>query len=226
VCPRRASSYQTTDSNCRPLAIDTRVSDEEWRFVMTQMRGCVRCAATLLDLPEHGGETTRVARLVEAARGVSTDAQVAVLQGVNPELLLRAEHALDAALATRVFTYAWFKRWLEKLPAVGRDTTVQTLRDTYSSGPLDWRWNVAPVVHKDLAARAYRLLQARLIAMRCDDLDKELALLESHGVDTRALEAALCQCVASPKQSGMRDLTELYQRLVAWGASCVSKVGT
>lgn len=61
--------------------------------------------------------------------------------------------------------------------------------------------------------------------MRCDDLDKELALLEGHGVDTRALEDTLCRCVATPTPNGMRDLTELYQRLVAWGASCVSKVG-
>jgi hypothetical protein len=210
----------------RAFAIDQRVTDDEWRFAMAQMRGCVRCAATLLDLPEHGGEATRVARLTEAARTVSTDAHVEVLQGVNPQLLLRAEPALDAALSARIFTFAWFRRWLEKLPTAGRDTTVQTVRNTFAGDTIAWRWTVAPAEHKALAARAFRLFEAKTSSMRCEDLDKELGLLESHGVDTRALEDTLCRCVSAQKTNGMRDLTKLYQRLVAWSASCTSKVGT
>ncbi|MFM2418772.1 MAG: hypothetical protein RL385_3495, partial [Pseudomonadota bacterium] len=77
-----------------------------------------------------------------------------------------------------------------------------------------------------LAERAYRLLQVQAPGMRCDALEKELALLESHGVDTHSLEGALCSCVSRPSASGMRDITALYQRLVTWGAACVGKVGT
>jgi hypothetical protein len=72
---------------------------------------------------------------------------------------------------------------------------VQTLRDTYSSGPHDWRWTVAPALHKELAARAFRLLQPQVPGMRCDTLDTEPALLESHGVDTPLFEDALRRCV-------------------------------
>jgi hypothetical protein len=221
-----ASAEGVAGTLMRAFAIDGRAAEDEWRFVMGQMRGCVRCAATLLALPDHGDEQTRIARLVEVARSASTDADVETLQSVNPELLLHAERALDAALAARIFSYAWYRRWLEKLPTAGRESTVQTLRDTYSSGPYDWRWTVAPSLHVELAARAYRLLQPKVSSMRCDTLDKELALLESHGVDTHSLEDALCSCVSRPSSSGMRDMTELYQRLVTWGAACVGKVGT
>jgi hypothetical protein len=98
------------------------------------------------------------------------------------------------------------------------------VRDTYA-GKHDWRWMVSPAQHQVLAERAWQLLQAKSTTMRCDDLDKELSLIEDHGVDTRALQPTLCKCVAEPKKYGMRDWTELYQRLVAWGASCVSKEG-
>jgi hypothetical protein len=190
------------------------------------MHGCIRCAAGLLALHEHGSEQTRIARLLEVARTVSTDADVETLRGVDPELLLHAEQQLDAALDARIFSYDWFRRWLEKLPTVGRETTVQTLHDTYSNGPYDWRWTVTPALHKELATRAFRLLQPQVPSMRCDALDKELALLENHGVDTHSLEEALCRCVGTPNPSGMRDLTALYQRLVTWGAVCVGTVGT
>lgn len=156
---------------------------------------------------------------------VSTDAQVEIMQGIDPELLLRGESGLDAALSARIFTYAWFRRWLEKLPTAGKDTIVQTVRDTYASDH-SWRWTVTPAEHKSLAARAFRLFQAKVSLVRCDSLGKELDLLESHGVDTRALEDTLCGCVSTQKGSGMRDVTELYQRLITWGASCTSKVGT
>jgi hypothetical protein len=207
----------------RTFTVDGAATADEWRFAMDEMRGCVRCATSLLDLPEHGGDATRIARVTELTRTLSTDAHVAALQEVDPALLLRAEPTIDGALAARVFSYAWLKRWLERLPTVGRDSTPHTVRDTYASGPQDFRWTVTPAEHKNLAARAFRLLQAQVATVRCSDLEKELTLVELHGVDTRALEPVLCRCVSTQPHSGMRDVTELYQRLVAWGAACVAK---
>jgi hypothetical protein len=209
----------------RAMASDERASEEEWQFVIEQM-ACIPCAATLLDLPEHGGASKRAARLVEVSRMVSTDAQVKTLQGINPELLLSAESSLDAGLAQRLFRYEWLEQWLRKLPTLGDDRIAHTVRDPWTSNSFAWRWTVTPGQHEALAARAWQLLQAKSGAMRCDDLDKELSLLETHGVDTRALESRLCRCVSEPRSSGMRDLTELYQRLVTWAASCVAKEGT
>jgi hypothetical protein len=210
----------------KAMGSDQRASEEEWRFAMTQMKSCVSCAATLLDLPEHGGEATRVARLVEYARLASTDVYIKALQGLSPEFLLRSEHALEPQLVARIVTYEWLAQWLRRLPTAGRETATTTLRDTWTHNAYDWRWTVSPAQHRSLATRAFQLLQARAQTMRCDDLDEELSLLEGHGMDTRALEAQLCRCVSEPRTSGMRDLTELYQRLVAWGARCVSKEGT
>jgi hypothetical protein len=220
-----ASPHAVADALMRAMVSDQRASEEEWQFVSKQMSACVRCATTLLDMPEHGGESSRVARLVEYSRRATTEAYVKALQSVDPEFLLRSEHALDAQLAARIFSYEWLEAWLRRLPTAGRETISQTLRDSWSASSLDWRWTVSPAQHKVLAERAWPLLQAKVPAMRCDDLDKELSLLEEHGVDTRGLEPTLCRCVSEPRSSGMRDLTELYQRLVAWGASCVSKGG-
>jgi hypothetical protein len=210
----------------KAMVSDARASEDEWKFALEQMSGCVACPTALLDLPEHGGEPTRVARLVEYARGGTQDARIKALQSVDPEFMLRAERALDAQLASRIFSYEWLEQWLQKLPTAGRDTVTHTLRDTWTRNSYDWRWTVTPAQHRALAARAWPLLQGKVGAMRCDDLDKELSLLEDHGVDTRAVEPTLCRCVSEPRSSGMRDLTELYLRLVAWGASCVSKEGT
>ncbi len=201
----------------RAMLSDERADDDEWRYVMGLMR-CPRCAASLLDLPEHGGDKLRIARVVELSRSATAKD----MQGVNPELLLRAEPSLDAAVAAQIFTYEWVRPWLERLPTQARDTTSQTLRDSFSSGSYDWRWTVSPAQHKALTARAWQQLQAKANTMRCDDLGKELSLLENHGADTRAIEPTLCRCVSEPRRDGMRDFTELYQRLVAWGASCVS----
>ena len=209
----------------RAMTIDKRASEDEWQFVMKQMHSCVACATSLLDLPEHGAEPTRVARLVEYARVATTDAQVKALRAVDPELLLRAEQALDAQLVARLITYEWLQQWLQKLPTAGRDTVAYTVRQSWTSSSYDWRWTISPAQHKALAGRAWQLLQTHAAAMRCQDLDKELSLLEGHGVDTRGLESTLCRCVSEPRSSGMRDVNELYQRLVAWGASCVSKEG-
>jgi hypothetical protein len=218
-----SSAQAVGEAVLRAFTVDAAVAADEWRFAMNEMRGCVRCATALLDVSEHGADATRIARLTELTRTLSTDAHAALLQELDPALLLRAEPTLDAAFAARVFTYAWFKRWLEKLPTVGRDSTPHTLRDTYASGPHDFRWTVTPAEHKNLAARAFRLLQAQVTTVRCTELEKELTLVERHGVDTRALEPVLCRCVSTQPHSGMRDVTELYQRLVAWGASCVAK---
>ena len=101
---------------------------------------------------------------------------------------------------------------------------VQAIRQSWTSSSFDWRWQVAPAQQKVLAARAWQLYQAKASTLRCADLDKDLSLLETHGVDTRALQPQLCACMSEPR--GMRDVTELYQRLVAWGVSCTSKEGT
>lgn len=217
----------------RAMVSDERASEDEWQFAMKQMR-CFSCATTLLGLPDHGGEPKRVARLVELSRTASTEAHIKALQSLDPEFMLRSEQALDAKLGAQLFTYEWLRQWLEKLPAVGRDTITYTLRNSWTFDSHEWRWAVTPAQHKALAERAWRLLEARVGALRCDDLDKELSLLESHGVDSRALEATLCRCVSEPvslsarapegtlRHDGMRDLTELYQRLVVWNASCVA----
>jgi len=206
------------------MVSDQRTDEVEWRFVVEHTDKCASCLAKLLNLPEHGGESTRVARLSEYARLSANDNYITALQDVNPEFLLRSESALEPSYAARVFSYAWLERWLRKLPAAGRSGASQLVRDTYA-GKHDWRWMVSPAQHQVLAERAWQLLQAKSTTMRCDDLDKELSLIEDHGVDTRALQPTLCKCVAEPKKYGMRDWTELYQRLVAWGASCVSKEG-
>jgi hypothetical protein len=207
------------------IVSDQRADEVEWRFVVQHTGDCASCLAKLLNLPEHGGEATRVARLVEYTRISSKDTYITALQDVNPEFLLRAESTLDPAFAAKVFSYKWLERWLRKLPAAGRSGASHLVRDTYANSH-DWRWMVSPAQHQVLAERAWQLLQARAATVRCDDFDKELSLVEDHGVDTRALQPTLCRCVAEPQRgSGMRDLTELYQRLVAWGASCVSKEG-
>jgi hypothetical protein len=219
-----SSADSVADTLIRAMVSDRRASDDEWQFVMKQMSGCVRCGTALLDLPDHGSEATRVARLVEYARLVTTDNYLKALQSVDPEFLLRSEQALDAALAAKLFTYEWLEQWLRRLPTAGRETIAQTLRDTWTNNSFDWRWTVSPAQHKVLAARAWKLFEAKASDMRCDDLDKELGMLEEHGVDTHPIESTLCRCVSGPRNSGMRDIDELYQRLVAWGASCVSKV--
>jgi hypothetical protein len=206
----------------RAMTSDQRAGDDEWQFVIKQMRGCTTCATTLIDLPEPSDK--RLARLVEASRLATRDADIRALQSVNPELLLRAEPSLDAALAARIFDYAWFEQWLRKLPTLGDDTIAHTIRQSWTSSSFDWRWTVTPAQHKALAARAWQQFQAKAGTLRCADLDKDLSLLETHGVDTRALEPQLCRCVNEPR--GMRDVTELYQRLVAWGVHCTSKEGT
>ncbi|MET0286538.1 MAG: hypothetical protein ABW352_18795 [Polyangiales bacterium] len=210
----------------RAMMRDARTSDDEWKYAMSTMRDCFTCGTRLLDLPEHGSEATRIARLVELSKRANTEQNLKALAGINPEFLLRGEPSLDAALAARLFTYEWFEPFLEKLPTVGRDTLTPTLRDTFTStSQYDWRWLVTPAQHKVLAARAWQLWQPRASTLRCDDLDKPLTLLEKHGVDTRAQEQTLCKCVAEGRRDGMRDVTELYQRLVAWGASCTGKEG-
>jgi hypothetical protein len=208
----------------RAMVRDLHASEEEWKFALGPMTGCFRCATSLLDLPEHGGEAKRLARLVELSRRASSEQDVRALQELSPEFLLRSEASLEPALGARIFTYEWFEKWLEKLPTVGRETLSPTLRDTFTStSAYDWRWVVTPAQHKQLAARAWQLWQPRASSLRCDDLDKPLTLLEKHGVDTRAQEATLCKCVSEGRRDGMRDVTELYQRLVAWGASCTGK---
>jgi hypothetical protein len=222
-----ASSHENVGSTLlRMMTSDERASEDEWQFVMKQMHQCVRCATTLLDLPEHDGEARRVARLAEVGRSATTSAHVEALQDVDPGFLLRAESALDAQLAAQVFSYEWLVRWLDKLPVIGRDTRAVTIRESMlSSNEYDWRWTVTPAQHEALVVRAWKLLQGKLGTLRCADLDKELDRIENHGVDTRAVESALCRCVAEPRSDGMRDRTELYQRLTAWGASCVGKGG-
>ncbi|HEX5657199.1 MAG TPA: hypothetical protein VFX59_08385 [Polyangiales bacterium] len=218
-----AASADVGQTLMRAITSDERASDDEWKYVLGTMHACFTCATTLIDLPEHGGDAKRLARLVELSRTASTDSHVKALQGVYPELLLRAEPSFDAALAARIFSYEWFEQWLRKLPALGDDVVAHTLHQSWTSSSYDWRWTVSPAQHKAFAARAWQLLQAK--SLRCDDWDKELSLLEVHGVDTRALESTLCRCASESKSNGMRDLTELYQRLVAWGASCARKEG-
>jgi len=210
----------------RAMVSDQGISEDEWQFAMNPMRGCFECAAMLLSVPEHGGEPKRVARLVELSRTASTEAHIKTLQSLDPGFLLRSEQVLDGKLAAQLFTYEWLREWLKKLPTVGRDTITYTLRESAASDYHAWRWSVAPAQHRELSGRAWRLLQIKAGALRCDDLDTELSLLENHGVDTRALEATLCRCVSEPRRDGMRDLTKLYHRLVTWNAGCVKLEGT
>ncbi len=205
------------------MVADAKASDDEWRFVIERMTDCIGCAAQLLNLPDPG-EAKRVARLVELSRLVSSEPQIKALQEVHPELLLRAEASLDPALAASLFSYAWLRRWLEALPTFDRDRP-HTVRKPWTSRSYDWVWKVSPAQHDALAMRAWQLFQLQASSLRCDDLDRELRLLDTHGVDTRALESRLCGCVSEPRSDGMRNYTELYERVVAWGASCVAKEG-
>lgn len=205
----------------RAMTSDAQVSEAEWRFVMDNMRDCPRCATTLLEVADHGGEAKRVARLTELSQRTTTDAQVALLQELPPDLLLRAEPSLAPSLAPRIFTYKWHRRWLEQVPALGSDAVSELIASHSARG-----WKLSAAQRKAMAKRAGELLRAELESLRCDSLDSELNLLERHGVATRELTPKLCQCVSEPRHSGMRDVVKLYQRLVAWGASCVAKEGT
>lgn len=206
----------------RALTSDRRADSQEWKFVRGQMASCFRCAASLLDQPEHGGDAVRMARLLELAPSASSESDIGTLADLSPEFLLRAEDRLPADVRARLFSYAWARRWLTRMPTAGREHITQIVHDTYAQRD-DWHWTVSPPEHLALVSRALGLLEASAGSLRCEELGKELDLLETHGADTRSLEPSLCRCVAEPRRDGMRGLTELYRRLVAWSASCVKE---
>ncbi len=205
----------------RSMTGDAHVSELEWRFAMDKMSNCTRCAVALLDVSDHGGEAKRVARLVELSQRMSTDGHVSQLQELPPDLLLRAESAIAAGLRPRVYSYKWYRRWLEQVPPLGSDAVSELIAGHSARG-----WKLSAAQRKAMAQRAGELFKAEMGSMRCDALDSELSLLARHGVSTRDVASKLCQCVSEPRTYGMRDVVKLYQRLVTWGASCVAKEGT
>ena len=108
---------------------------------------------------------------------------------------------------TKVYTWERLCRALDRLPTPGTEPAADQAR-------------------KALALRLAKRLEGDAATLTCDELAHRLDRIEGEGQSTRRHEPDMCKCVTDPKDArAVGHRTDMYLRLIDWGAACVRKGG-